>query len=234
MLREEARAGGYHGLMTATSPDPRDPFGHPALGESVRALARRGVIHEYRRGRILIGEGETGDTVYVILRGRLRVFGTDARTGREMTYGLYGPGEYVGEMGLDGGPRSASVEVHEPATCSMITRATLLAHIAEHPGFAFELLAKVIARARAATTTAKQLAHSDAYTRMKSLLMRLAVAQPDGSFRLEEALTQQEIADWIGCARELVGRMLKDLEKGGFLEVEGTGKNRRLRWRRLP
>lgn len=233
-MRDAGRAGGYHGLMTATPPDPRDPFGHPALAESVRALARRGVLQEHRRGRILIGEGETGDTVYVILRGRLRVFGTDARTGREMTYGLYGPGEYVGEMGLDGGQRSASVEVHETATCSMITRATLLAHIAENPGFAFELLAKVIARARAATTNMKQLAHSDAYTRMKSLLARLAVAQPDGSFRLEEALTQQEIADWIGCARELVGRMLKDLERGGFLTVDGSGKSRRLSWRRLP
>lgn len=208
----------------------------PALGhasEYVEALAARGAERHFRRGALIIQEGERGDTLFIVRSGRLRAFVADAQ-GKELTLGLYGPGEYVGEMSLDGGPRSASVEVHEPATCSMITRATLLAHIAEHPGFAFELLAKVIARARAATTTAKQLAHSDAYTRMKSLLMRLAVAQPDGSFRLEEALTQQEIADWIGCARELVGRMLKDLEKGGFLEVEGTGKNRRLRWRRLP
>ena len=217
-------------------PSPRPPPPEElidALPESLRGLARRAAIIGFRRSELIIEEGQRGDTLYIILAGRVRAFSCSDK-GREITYGIYGPGEYLGEMSLDGGPRSASVEVHEAATCSMITRATLLAHIAEHPGFAFELLAKVIARARAATTTAKQLAHSDAYTRMKSLLMRLAVAQPDGSFRLEEALTQQEIADWIGCARELVGRMLKDLEKGGFLEVEGTGKNRRLRWRRLP
>lgn len=214
--------------------DPPDPLDHPALSESVRALARRGVLHEHRRGRLLIEEGETGDAVYVIVRGRLRVFGRNPRSGREITYGLYGPGEYVGEMGLDGGPRAASVEVAETALCSLITRATLLAHIRENPDFALELLAKVIARARAATMNAKQLALNDAYTRMKALLQDNAAQGTDGRWRTREPLPHQEIADWIGCARELVGRLLKDLEKGGVLQVEGSGKSRRMSWTRLP
>ncbi|WP_163071511.1 Crp/Fnr family transcriptional regulator, partial [Acinetobacter baumannii] len=87
---------------------------------------------------------------------------------REITYGVYGPGEYVGEMSLDGGPRSASVITEEACRLVMVTRASLLTHISEHPEFAFELLTKVIRRARAATLSTKQLALNDVYGRLKS------------------------------------------------------------------
>ena len=52
-----------------------------------------------------------------ILSGRLRVFSAGDRD-REITYGVYGPAEYLGEMSLDGGPRSASVETLESSTCA--------------------------------------------------------------------------------------------------------------------
>src|SRR5574343_1481941 len=119
------------------------------LPPSLRLLAARGMAHSYRRGTVLIEEGSQGDSLYLILSGSLRAYGCDAR-GREVTYGIYGPGEYVGEMSLDGGPRSASVITEQASRCVLLTRASLQAHIAEHPEFAFELLTKVIRRARAA------------------------------------------------------------------------------------
>ena len=121
-----------------------------ALSESLRALARRGEIRRYRKNTLLIEEGDHGDTLYLILAGRLRSYSTGDRS-REITYGVYGPGEYLGEMSLDGGPRSANVITLEASTCAVITRTTLERHIAEHPGFAFELIGKLIRRARAAT-----------------------------------------------------------------------------------
>ena len=81
----------------------------------------------------------------------------------------YGPGEYVGEMGLDGGVRSASVVALETTVCSMVTRRTLEQHLREQPEFAFELIAKVIRRARAATMSAKSMALNDVYGRLKQL-----------------------------------------------------------------
>ena len=74
----------------------------------VEALAAQGVHRHYRRGALLIQEGDVGDTLYIVLKGRLRAYVADA-TGKELTLGVYGPLEYVGEMSLDGGPRSASV-----------------------------------------------------------------------------------------------------------------------------
>jgi CRP/FNR family transcriptional regulator, cyclic AMP receptor protein len=196
----------------------RDWFDHPALSDSVRALARRGRVAAHARGTLLIQEGDIGDTIYVILSGRLRSFSADAHNGREITYGSYGPGEYLGEMGLDGLPRSASVITLEPSVCSMVRRATLEQHIAEHPGFAFELLAKVIRRARSATLSARQMALNDVYGRLRLLLDALAVVQGDGTRVVGERLTHQEIANRIGCTREMVSRVMRDLEAGGHVQ----------------
>jgi CRP/FNR family transcriptional regulator, cyclic AMP receptor protein len=199
--------------------DPSDRF--QALTPSLRALAERGVVKVFRKGQRLIDEGDNGDTLYIITRGRLRVFGS-SDTGREITYGSYGAGEYIGEMSLDGGPRSASVEAIEPVECVQVTRQTLLLHIAEHPEFALELIAKVIRQARAATLSTKRLALNDAYERLVLLLNSLAVPQPDGTRLIGERLTHQEIANRLGCSREMVSRLMKDLERGGYLRASST------------
>ncbi len=189
----------------------------PGASEALRELAARGVERSYARGRLLIEEGDVGDTLFIVAAGRLRAYSTSADGSREITYGVYGPGEYVGEMSLDGGPRAANVEALERSRCLVVTRATLEAFIAERPAFAFELLAKVIRRARAATLSARQMALNDVYGRLRLLLQSLAVPQPDGSALIAERLTHKEIAQRIGCSREMVSRLMKDLERGGHL-----------------
>ncbi|MEL4177406.1 Crp/Fnr family transcriptional regulator [Roseateles sp. PN1] len=192
------------------------------LPASLRALAARGVARNYRRGTLLIEEGSQGDAIYLVLSGSLRVYGCDAR-GREVTYGIYGVGEYVGEMSLDGGARSASVITEQNSRCVMLTRASLLAHISEHPEFAFELLTKVIRRARAATLSTKQLALNDVYGRLKALL-ETATLTTD-----EVQLTHQAMAQRLGCSREMVSKLVKDLELGGYLMRVSNGRYRKLR-----
>ncbi|MEP7296792.1 MAG: Crp/Fnr family transcriptional regulator [Burkholderiales bacterium] len=181
----------------------------------------------FRKGQRLMEEGDSGDSIYIITKGRARIFGT-SDAGREITYGTYGPGEYHGEMSLDGGPRSASVEALEAIECVQVTRQTLLQHIAEHPEFALELLGKVIRRARAATLSAKQLALNDAYGRLVLLLNALAELQPEGTRLISERLTHQEIANRLGCSREMVSRLTKDLELGGFI-ANGSSRYRLLK-----
>jgi CRP/FNR family cyclic AMP-dependent transcriptional regulator len=198
---------------------------HPALTavmtDSLRTLAACGDLRRYRKSTVLIEEGERGDSLYIILSGRLRAYSAGPN-GRELTHGVYGPGEYLGEMSLDGGPRSASVDTLEASTCSVVTRQTLHEHIARHPDFAFELLSKIIRRTRAATLSAKQLALNDVYGRLRLLLDALSVKQADGSRRTSERLTHQEIASRLGCSREMVSRLMKDLDRGGYIRVEGA------------
>lgn len=207
----------------AAAPAAAGPAGETAcLPPLLRRLAERGEVRRYRKGTVLIHEGDHGDTLFIILRGRLRVYSSGDKD-REITHGEYGPGEYLGEMSLDGGPRSASVITLETATCAVVTRRTLQAYIAEQPDFAFDLLAKVIRRARAATFSARQLALNDVYGRLKLLLESLAEEPagqaPAGPRPLRERLTHQAMAHRLGCSREMVSRLLKDLEQGEFLAL---------------
>lgn len=189
-----------------------------ALPAPLMRLAQRGAVRAYRKGTLLMEEGDAGDTLYIILSGRLRAYSMSSTRDREVTYGTYGPGEYVGEMGLDGGNRSASVIATELSVCAAVTRRTLELHIGEHPEFAFQLLAKVIRRARAATLTARQMVLNDVYGRVKALFESLAMQQPDGTLHIDERLTHKDIAGRVGCSREMVTRVMKDLLVGGYVD----------------
>jgi CRP/FNR family transcriptional regulator, cyclic AMP receptor protein len=214
--------GRYDAAMPRSKPEPNaaELVEQLPVSPALRALAQRGELRRYAKGTLLIQEGDIGDTLYLIVKGRLRAFSVNVNNGREITYGHYGPGEYVGEMGLDGGPRAATVMALEATVCAVITRRTLEQFITEHPAFAFELLAKVIRRARAATLTARQLALNDVYGRLKLLLDSLAVEQADGTRLIAEKLTHQDIANRIGCTREMVSRVMKELVEGGQVVAE--------------
>jgi CRP/FNR family cyclic AMP-dependent transcriptional regulator len=186
---------------------------------ALRALAARGVVRSYRKDVLIIQEGDLGDTLYIILAGRLKVFATGDND-REVVIDTHGPGEYVGEMSLDGGPRSASVITLEPTVCAVVTRITIRDHIATHPEFAFDLLARVIRRARRATESVKTLALLDVYGRVRHLFDEIAIER-DGARVIPEKLTHQEIAERVGASREMISRLLKDLERGGYVAVEG-------------
>lgn len=206
----------------ATTRPAEDELAHFRADEShallVRELAARGELRRFRKGTVLIHEGDHGDTVFIVVSGRVMVSCIDAND-REITFGVFGPGEYVGEMALDGGPRSASVITLETSTCAVVTRTTLLAFIAEQPEFAIALLSKVIQRLRLATRDARNLAFVDVYGRLTRFLQEASQEQPDGTRRIPERLTHQEIASRVGCSREMVSRILKDLETGGYLRV---------------
>ena len=186
------------------------------MSPSLRELARRGVARRLRKGTLLIAEGDAGDALYIVLSGRVRAYGA-AGDGREVTYGEYGPGEYVGEMSLDGGPRAADVEAVLPGVVAVVTRHTLEDHLRRDPAFAFGLLAKVIRRARQATLTLKQIALNDVYGRLKLLLEEATPVA--GGRALDPAPSHLEMARRLGCSREMVSRVLKDLERGGYVEV---------------
>jgi len=189
------------------------------LPEPLRALAARGVRHRYRKGTLLISEGDVGDTIYIVLDGRVKAFSADER-GHEIVYGVYGRADYFGEMSLDGGPRSASVETLEPTVCVTITRRTLREHIAAHPEFAFELISRVIRRARLATRSARGMALLGVYGRLVQRLDDLAEPQPDGTRAIVGKLTHADIASQIGCSREMVSKLMKDLTTGGHIATQ--------------
>jgi len=189
-----------------------------ALRPNLRGLASRGTIRSYPKNSVIINEGEAGDALFVLLQGRVKVYSTDA-DGREITYNIVEQGDYFAEMWLDGGPRSASVMTLEPSVCSVVGRSALRDHLAEEPEFALELVAQVIRRARAATETARNMALLDVYGRVIATLeSHKGAASAENPITLTQ-ITHQQLASRVGASREMVSRLLKDLEKGGYIEL---------------
>lgn len=186
----------------------------PALGR----LAARGIVRSYRKNTIVLNEGESGDSLFILLQGQVKVYATD-ENGREITYGTISAGDYFGEMSLDGGPRSASVMTLESSLCSLVSRQAVQQHLDAEPGFAMELVTQVIRRARSATETARQMALLDVYGRVIATLeSQHGPATAQNPVQLTQ-ITHQQIASRVGASREMVSRLLKDLEKGGYIEL---------------
>lgn len=200
------------------------------LSPAILPLAQRGAVRSYKKNSVIINEGDVGESLFVLLQGRVKVYATD-ETGREITYGNIDAGDYFGEMSLDGGPRSASVITLEACVCAVVTRHAVREHLVVHPEFAMELVTQVIRRARSATETARQMALLDVYGRVISALENEeGPGKPEAPVLLQQ-ITHQSIASRVGASREMVSRLLKDLEKGGYIEL---GVKRITLLRKLP
>lgn len=187
----------------------------PAL---LAAIAARGGARHYPAHTILISEDDESDSLYIIVKGRVKAYGADG-LGHEVIYNTHGAGEYVGEMSLDGGPRSASVMTLEPTTCVVVTGSQVRDFFATHPDFALHLTHKLIHLVRRSTRNVKSLALTDVYQRVARVLDELA--HDDGEHRvIAERLTQQDIADRVGSSREMVSRVFKQLLLGGYIALE--------------
>ncbi len=202
--------------MTRT-PHAADPLA-PLTEATLRAIAAGGVVRSYPRNVVLIREGDQGDSLFIVVSGRVKVYASNA-AGKEVVIDFHGPGEYVGEMSLDGAPRSASVITVEPTTCAVVSRAQFREFVLAHPDFALHLIEKLIHRARLATDNVKSLALSDVYGRLVRLLNALVVDQ-DGRQVVPEKLTQQDIAERVGSSRDMISRLMKDLVAGGYVTVD--------------
>lgn len=190
--------------------------------QRLHRLAQLGKAQHYRSNTTLMLEGDSSQRVLVLLSGGLRVYKLGPQ-GRQFTLAQVMPVDVVGEMALDGQARSANVETTQASICVWIDRDKLLGFIAKEPEFAMDLLHRVIARARQATGKAADMALLDAYSRLTQWLEQHAGSEePDGQRRLPAPHSQIELAQELGCSREMVSRLLKDLQGGGYLQLQGA------------
>ena len=181
----------------------------------VAQLAERGNSRCFERGEVLFVEGEQSDALYILLEGELKVF-TRSDTRRELVFGVLHPGEFIGELLLDGGPRPVSVRAACPSRCVVVDSEQFRDFLRSYPEFAECLVLRLIKRVRHATDQLRGLVMKDVYERVATLLDSLAVRE--GALRtLDKGITQQEIADRIGATREMVNHIFRELTRGGFL-----------------
>jgi CRP/FNR family transcriptional regulator, cyclic AMP receptor protein len=192
----------------------------PRLTVDLQVVADLGVQRSYRKGAIIVNEGEIGDSLFILIQGRVRAFSADAGD-KEITLGTILAGDFFGEMSLDGGARSATVEALEPCLCAVVPMEHVLSFVRENSEFAVTLLHKTIVRARAATQAARDMALLDVYERLAQTLNHLGkvTAEDNSPKTIDPLISHAELAAHVGASREMVSKLMKDLERGGYIQV---------------
>jgi len=201
-------------MSERTKPDASLVLGAADLAQ----ISRHGVAREFRARTVLVSEGDRSDALYIILEGRARAFMSGAN-GREVVLSVMGPGEFFGDIAFDEGPRSASVITLEPCRMLVVPRVEFEQFVQNNPAFAMHFIRKLIHQIRVLTHSVRGLALMDAYGRVARLLLDSAVTE-GGLQYVPERLTQTDIANRVGCTREMVSRIFKDLVKGGYITLE--------------
>ncbi len=192
--------------------------------EDVEALASEFEILEATRGQILFHEGEPGDSLYIVLSGKVKL-GRRASDGRENLVAVMGPSDQFGELSLfDPGPRTATAVVVTDGRVARLPKAALQKWVEERPQIALQLLRVVARRLRRTNTMLADLIFVDVPGRVAKQLLQLAQrfgSVEGGQLRVTHDLTQEELAQLVGASRETVNKALADFAARGWLRLEG-------------
>jgi CRP/FNR family cyclic AMP-dependent transcriptional regulator len=173
------------------------------------------------RSTTVMASGDPTDSLYIVLSGRLKVMMSDAE-GKEVILSILTAGEFFGEMGLiDDAPRSASVVTIEACELLSIAKRDFKKCLAENFEMAQAVMRGLVRRLRDADRKIGSLALLDVYGRVARLLLDMSETV-DGEKIVTKRLPKQDIAKMIGASREMVSRVMKDLQMGGYIEVRGS------------
>ena len=190
------------------------------LDESeLEKLSRVAGRKRVERGAAIVRAGECTDSLYVLLAGRAKVTNTDEE-GREIILAWLGPGEFFGEMGLiDRSPRSANVVAAEACELLFLSKEAFQRCMQDNFAVALKLMRILVRRLREADRKIESLALLDVYGRVARLLLDMSEIA-DGRRIVRKKMLKQDMAKMIGASREMVSKVMRDLELSGYVQVE--------------
>ncbi|MFY9316363.1 MAG: Crp/Fnr family transcriptional regulator [Burkholderiales bacterium] len=189
--------------------------------DQLRALVAMTVRRSAPRGSAVMREGDPVDSLYIVISGRLKVMMGEA-DGKETILSIIGPGDFFGEMGLiDDNPRSASVVAIEPCELLAVGKRAFRKCLVENADLAMAVMRVLVRRLREADRKIGSLAMLDVYGRVARLLLDMS-EDVNGRRVVTKRLTKQDIAKMVGASREMVSKVMGDLQASGHIEVEGS------------
>ena len=191
--------------------------------EAAASLEQALEYGEFARGETVFVEGEQGDTVFIVLTGKVKI-GRRAADGRENMLSVMGPSDMFGELSLfDPGPRTATATVLTDARLASLAHDALRPWLSDRPQIAEQLLRVLARRLRRTNDALADLIFTDVPGRVAKALLALSerFGTPDGDgVRVHHDLTQEELAQLVGASRETVNKALADFASRGWMRVD--------------
>ena len=181
------------------------------------------VKKRFKRGECIVEQGQKSNMLAIVLTGRARVVTTDAR-GREVILAPMNPSDYAGEMSLiDNQPHSATVRAEVQTDVLILARVEFARCLSENTSMAYAVMKGLVQRLRHADRKIESLALVDVYGRVARALLEFAKPDANDQLVIRERVSRQDVAKMIGASREMVSRVMKDLEDRGFIELREDG-----------
>ena len=192
--------------------------------DAVAALIADMETVTFPRGTTIFDEGEPGDRLYIIVDGKVKL-ARHAPDGRENLLSVMGPSDMFGELSIfDPGPRTSSAVCVTEVTAATMNSTMLKQWIDTHPEISQQLLRVLARRLRRTNASLADLIFTDVPGRVAKTLLQLANRfgmQEGGALRVNHDLTQEEIAQLVGAARETVNKALATFAHRGWIRLEG-------------
>jgi CRP/FNR family cyclic AMP-dependent transcriptional regulator len=190
--------------------------------EAAESLAKEMETLDIRKGEVVFNEGEPGDSLYIVISGKLKV-GRRAADGRQNLIAVMGPSDMVGELSLfDPGPRTATATAVVDTRLARLRKQALRPWLTNRPEIAEQLLRVLARRLRRTNDALADLIFTDVPGRVAKNLLQMAGrfgTRDGGVLRVTHDLTQEELAQLVGASRETVNKALADFATRGWLQL---------------
>lgn len=188
-----------------------------------QTIAESVTKQRFKRGEAIVEGGKKANALYIILNGCAHVVATDSR-GREAILANLKQGDYVGEMSLiDNQPHSATVRAEVQTDVLVLGRTQFARILPENAAMTYAIMKVLVQRLRHADRKIESLALMDVYGRVANVLLDLSQLNSDGRSFIKDKVSRQNIAKTVGASREMVSRVMKDLEDKGYIESQDDG-----------
>jgi CRP/FNR family transcriptional regulator, cyclic AMP receptor protein len=192
--------------------------------DNAEALAAQFEYVDVPRGAVVFHEGEPGDSLYIVLSGKIKL-GRRTADGRESLVAVMGPSDQFGELSVfDPGPRTATAVAVTDARLARLPKQALRSWISNRPEISEQLLRVLARRLRRTNNMLADLIFTDVPGRVAKQLLQLSQrfgTMDGGHLRVTHDLTQEELAQLVGASRETVNKALADFAQRGWLKLEG-------------
>jgi len=194
----------------------KSPFFSELGEDELTEVASHVQERTFRRGEVILLEGEAPRAVYFVVHGQVRIYRLSPE-GREQVLKRLGPGEAFNFVPvLDGGPNPSSAMAWTDVTVYAIERSRFVQMVRAHPALAMAILTDFAAKLRHMTALVEDLSLRTVGARLAKLLLTQAAEEKE----VPRRMTQREMAAQLGTVREVVGRALAELEREGLIRME--------------
>lgn len=187
--------------------------------EDIEVVAALAVPKTVPKNTLLINEGDDSSSMYIIKAGKVNVTLSNEE-GKEIILGTLYQGDHFGEISLlDGKPRSANIITLEKCELIILHKSGFYDLLIDKPLIAMGIIEYLCRRIRLITHSVQGLALLDIYGRLVRLLVELSEPNENGERVVKIPLTHKDIALRVGSSREMISRIISELEKGEYLSI---------------